>query len=106
MNEKQYEIINASPKPVRELDVDGRKVKVNPNGKSVIYDSGLAREIDQRYGHKAKGRDAGKVVVVEVDDLNPKKERGHMHVFSMPDMSRVKYKTIAEREAAQAHDSI
>ena len=87
---KQYHIVNASQDPVVQLNVDGHKIKLDKQGQAYVYDEGLGREIDARYGHKAKGPDAGSVVAIPVDDSDPTREPGHVYTFMVPDMSRFK----------------
>jgi len=98
---KQYEIVNNTTDPLREINMGGHKVKLNNNGKGVVYDPGLAKAIDQKFGYKAPGAEGGKVVVVEVDDLDPRQERGFPTYMRIPGMERIKWKTKAEKEAAE-----
>ncbi|MHA2070122.1 MAG: hypothetical protein ACXABY_37625 [Candidatus Thorarchaeota archaeon] len=70
---KSYEIIKSSE---RSKDIKGllvgagrhRKMKFDKHGRMIVHDAGVAKEIDQKYGHKGGSKD---VVVVEVDDLRP-----------------------------------
>lgn len=86
---KAYEIVNASKNPVREIDVDGHRVKLARNGQGFVHDAGLAEEIDARYGQKARTKTAGKVVVIPIDDGGDRPDT-RPSIFSMPDMSRFK----------------
>jgi hypothetical protein len=86
----QYEIVNASKRMVKELWVENRKVELDKQGHAYVYDEGLAKEIDTRYGVKAKTPQAGKVVVCPVSDRDPTREPGHMYTFFVPDLSRFK----------------
>jgi hypothetical protein len=87
---KQWEIVNASKRGTKAVYVEDRCIKLDKQGKAMIYDEGLAQEVDARYGVKAKTRHAGDVVVIPVDDRNPTREQGHQYSFTMPDMSRFK----------------
>jgi len=70
---KSYEIIKSSE---RSKDIKGlfvgagqhRKMKFDKYGRMIVHDAVVAKEIDQKYGHKGGSKD---VVVVEVDDLRP-----------------------------------
>lgn len=70
---KSYEIIKSSK---RSRDIKGlmvgagkhRQMKFDKRGRMIVHDASVAKEIDQKYGHKGGSKD---VVVVEVDDLRP-----------------------------------
>src|SRR5688572_28529989 len=100
---RQYEIVNNSLEGVKQLNVDGREVKLGGNGLGVVVDEGLAKEIDARYGYRSQERTAGQVVVVPVDDRDPQQDKGFAtyHRVSL----RMRFRTIAEREASQAQGS-
>jgi len=51
-------------------------------GRMVVHDDGIAQEIDDRFGTKAKGG-TGEVTVVTIDE---KREEGHTYKFAMPEM--------------------
>ncbi len=101
-SKRQYEILNNSTdKPVRQITVDGHKVKLRSNGYGVVVDEGLAREIDARYGYRSKERTGGQVVVVPVDDRDYSKPKGYAQYTGG---FRPRYRTKAEREAAERSD--
>ena len=88
---KQFEIVNASRDPVEAIDIDGHRVKLSDqNHMATIVDEGLAREIDARYGAHAHTRQANSVIVVPVDDRDPKADKGYRQSFRVPDLSRFK----------------
>ena len=84
----QYQIVNSSQNPVKELFVENRSVKLDRNGSAYVYDEGLAQEIDSRYGRHARTDHAGQVVVIPVSDSDPSRESGHHYTFTVPDLSR------------------
>ncbi len=99
LRKKQYQLVNASYDPVVELDVDGHKIKLDKQGQAYVYDEGLGREIDARYGVHAKTGDVGKVVAIEVDDSDPAHELGHMHWFGLPSrLEEIKAKDRARKK--------
>lgn len=63
----------------------------------MVYDKGIAREIEQRYGKKAKGDDGGEVLVAEVDNENPQHERGHKYTFATLALPYAKYDELGRR---------
>jgi hypothetical protein len=74
---KSYEIIKSSKrsKDIKGLFVGGgkhRRMEFNKEGRMIVHDAGVAKEIDMKYGHKGGSKD---VVVVEVDDLRPEHRR-------------------------------
>jgi hypothetical protein len=87
---RQWEIVNASKRGTQEVWVEDRCVKLDKQGKAMIYDEGLAQEVDARCGVKAKTRHAGDVVVIPVDDRDPTREPGHVYTVTVPDLSRFK----------------
>lgn len=87
---KQYQIVNASQNPVKEIDIDGRTVTLDKQGSAYVTDTGLGEEIDARYGHRAKTETAGKVVVIPVDDSDPQREKGFATYHRVPDLTRFK----------------
>ena len=69
---KSYEIIKSSTrsKDVKGFFVGGgnhNRMEFDKEGRMVVHDAGVAKEMDQKYG-KGGSKD---VVVVEVDDLHP-----------------------------------
>jgi hypothetical protein len=89
---RQYHVVNASQNPVKEVDIDGHKITLDKQGQTYVHDTGLAEELDARYGWRAKTAEAGKVMVIPVDDSDPTREKGHIYTFTVPDMSRFKKK--------------
>jgi hypothetical protein len=89
---RQYQIVNSSLNPVREIDIDGHTVALDAQGQGMVYDTGLAEEVDARYGYKSGEETAGKVVCIPVDDSDPTREAGHTYTFLAPDLSRFKGK--------------
>lgn len=87
---RQYQIVNASKNPVKSLFVEDKRVDLDKNGSAYVYDTGLAEEIDCRYGAKAKTTHGGQVVVIPVSDSDPTREPGHRNTFLAPDLSRFK----------------
>jgi hypothetical protein len=69
--DKAYQIDNASKNPVTGITVDGHNVEMEKNGSVYVHDTGLAQEIDARYGYKSREATGGKVVVIPVDDMKP-----------------------------------
>jgi hypothetical protein len=69
---KSYEIIKRSK---RSKDIKGifsdagkhKRMAFDDEGRMVVHDAGVAREIEQKFGSKG----SKDVVVVEVDDLHP-----------------------------------
>lgn len=73
---KKYEVIKATTKDIDGIDLGNRKYKFGPNGSMYINDSGVAKEIEQEYGH-IKGN--GDVVVSPVTISD-----GQKHFFGTP----------------------
>ena len=74
---KTFEIVAATPGPkkIRSIDVGGRRVKFKKNGTARVDDPGVAAELESRYGQKAKGADAGQVVVIPLEQYNEDRDR-------------------------------
>jgi hypothetical protein len=71
---KKYEVIKATTKNMKGVNVGGRKYKFGGNGSFTLSDSGVAAEIEQEYGHH-KGN--GDVVVSPINI----EEHGHKYTF-------------------------
>lgn len=87
---RQYHVLNRSEHKLREIDIDGHKIKLSKQGQTYVTDTGLGEELDARMGRNARSSDAGQVLVIPVDDHDPTREDGHQYSFSAPDLSRFK----------------
>lgn len=72
---KCFEVINNTDKHIKSITVGGRRVKFKRNGTAMVDDPGVAREIEQRFGPKAKGHEGGKVVVAPLEAYNERRDR-------------------------------
>lgn len=96
----QYELLPLSTDAPSSLTLEGKEIRLNPHGKTVIQDEGLAHEVNAAYGYKSREKGmAGKVMAVPVDDLDPRQTKGYPTYHRLP--RALKYKTIAERDAAR-----
>lgn len=80
---KQYEIIKASTRAFNSIQVGGVMVPIRQHG-TLVTDSGLARDIEQSFGQDKRAPYRDDVMVVPVDDRDPKRERGHRYSFTVP----------------------
>lgn len=83
---KKYEFVRATTKPLRELEVGGRHLRLKRNGTAETFDPGLARDIEQKYGNHRRAAHRGDVVVNEIDYEDPTRERGHTYTFTVPEL--------------------
>ena len=51
---KVFEVVNSTERPIRSIDVGGHRVKFKKNGSALVEDAGVAKELNDRYGFKAK----------------------------------------------------
>jgi len=79
---KKWEIVKATIRPLKELEVGGRRIRFNRNGIAETFDAGLARDIEAKHGWKR----TGDVVINEIDYEDPSRERGHVYTFTVPDL--------------------
>lgn len=87
LHPKQYEIYRRTKKAGHRLTLsDGTAVALNRKVNStIVKDAGLAKQIEQEFGHKGG---SGDVLVVEVDNnhLHEADNRGHRYTFTVPEL--------------------
>ena len=81
---KKYEVVKNTTRPLRELEVGGRRIRLSRRGIAATFDAGLARDIEQKYGNAKRASNRGEVVVNEIDYEDPTRERGHVYTFVVP----------------------
>jgi hypothetical protein len=79
-HKKTFEIVKAGKKNSLKLD-DGRVVKFKKNGTFHTDDAGLAKAINERYGHETKRGD-GSAVVCELEKYNETRLRTRKEAFA------------------------
>ena len=98
LHPKQYEIIKRKQNsPIRLRLSDGRTVPLSQKvNTTVVHDAGLARAIEQEFGHKGG---TGDVMVIETDNnhLHESDNKGHRYTFTNLAMPWAKYDELGRR---------
>lgn len=96
---KMYELVRASGSRLKagdELEVGGRKVKINRHGNVRVRDAGLAEALIEKYGPKSRTRGAANQLIgAELETYNQDRHADPVrrtHCFTMPAMPWHKYK--------------
>lgn len=84
LHPRQYEIVRRTKRAGNLRLSDGRTVKLNQKiNTTVLHDAGLARAVEQEFGHKGG---TGDVMVIETDNnhLHAPENDGHCYTFTVP----------------------